>query len=128
MTLEEIQQDFKVLFLHPRQFGNSMFITPLTAYYDIYNRGCFGKQFGNLGIGKKPTSLAKKHVVLILDLSYIETEDLSMSFNKQIHVVLTTFLKKYAEDLGTPDTNKIIHKDDATLSIMNILVNFQSSL
>jgi len=101
-------------------------ISTLAAYYDVHTKNSFQSLFGDLDIGKNPTSWANKHLVLILDLSTVEMGNLTKmedSFNKEINAGLTFFLEKYAEDLGTPDISKIID-ERATVSFLKTFVSF----
>lgn len=49
--LESIGADY-LLFLRPRRFGKSLFISTLEHYYDINRAGQFDELFGKLYIGK----------------------------------------------------------------------------
>ncbi|CAG8657648.1 3052_t:CDS:2, partial [Paraglomus brasilianum] len=77
IRLLEAQPDYKILFLRPRQFGKSTLISTLAAYYDVHTKNSFQSLFGDLDIGKNPTSWANKHLVLILDLSTVEMGNLT---------------------------------------------------
>ena len=50
--LENLGADF-LLFLRPRRFGKSLFLSTLEYYYDINQAEQFDKLFGKLYIGKK---------------------------------------------------------------------------
>src|SRR4051812_39081517 len=102
--LERLQDEFRYIFLRPRRFGKSAFLTMLCAYYDIHTADDFNDLFGPLYIGKHPTPWRNQHLVLKFDLSSI---DVSISlirteerFNNFINSVLKNFIKKYAKELG----------------------------
>lgn len=45
-----------LFFIRPRRFGKSIFLSMLHAYYDCRTKDKFQQWFGNLWIGKHPTS------------------------------------------------------------------------
>jgi hypothetical protein len=124
--LESIQTDFKVMFLRPRRFGKSTFVTTLSAYYDIHTANEFDQLFGALYIGKNPTSSRNKHLVLNFDLSTIDVdtaEKAETSFNSSINEALSMFVEKYEEELGFPDMNSMINTTRAATSIDKVFVS-----
>ena len=54
------------VFLRPRRFGKSLFLSMLYSYYDCNQKESFEKLFGNLWIGQHPTSLQGIYQVLFL--------------------------------------------------------------
>jgi hypothetical protein len=63
------------MFLRPRRFGKSLFISILEHYYDIQKASDFPKLFGDLHVGRHPTPLANQFMILRFDFSGIETND-----------------------------------------------------
>ena len=59
------QQKFMCI-SRPRRFGKSLFLSMLYSYYDCNQKESFEKLFGNLWIGKHPTSLQGIYQVLFL--------------------------------------------------------------
>ncbi len=53
--IEEAGQ--QLLFLRPRRFGKSLWLSTLENYYDIAKADHFERLFGHLAIGKTPTPL-----------------------------------------------------------------------
>ena len=66
--LESIGADY-LLFLRPRRFGKSLFISTLEHYYDINRAGQFDELFGKLYIGKNPTPLKNSFPILKFNFS-----------------------------------------------------------
>jgi len=52
--LESIPEKY-LLFIRPRRFGKTLFLSVLDYYYNILHADKFDKLFGNLYIGKNPT-------------------------------------------------------------------------
>ena len=67
MFLPELEkQPRNLFFVRPRRFGKSLFLCMLYSYYDCNQKESFEKLFGNLWIGKHPTSLHGIYQVLFL--------------------------------------------------------------
>ena len=61
MYLEELEsQPRTLIFVRPRRFGKSLFISMMQAYYDKAMESRFDELFGNLWVGKHPTPLRNK--------------------------------------------------------------------
>lgn len=60
-----------IFFTRPRRFGKSLLINMLHAYYDCNKKDKFEQLFGDLWIGKHPTNLQGKYLVLYLDFSQV---------------------------------------------------------
>ncbi|CAG8650476.1 4433_t:CDS:2, partial [Ambispora leptoticha] len=84
-----------ILSLRPRRFGKTLFLSTLSAYYDIKNQGDQFKQlFGDLFIGKNPTPLASSFLVLELNFSGIRTGATYDIFEESFHKhALTNLLR-----------------------------------
>jgi hypothetical protein len=94
----------KYLFLiRPRRFGKSLFLSTLSAYYDLNAEAEFGELFSDLYIGRNPTPLKNNYLVLELDFSALNTTnktELERSFKMRLIDSITGFLNKYRRFLG----------------------------
>jgi hypothetical protein len=70
--MEKWSSDFPI-FLRPRRFGKSLFVSMLHHYYGLEHEGHFQELFGNLYIGQNPTASANSFMVLSLEFSRIDT-------------------------------------------------------
>lgn len=61
------------VFLRPRRFGKSLFVSTLHHYYGLEHKDNFQKLFGHLYIGQSPTLLANSYMVLRFEFSRIDT-------------------------------------------------------
>jgi len=88
-----------LIFIRPRRFGKSIFLSMLHAYYDCRTKDKFQKWFGNLWIGKHPTPLQGRYQVLHLDFSQVggDIEHLRENFNFYLGVQLDGFVRYYDE-------------------------------
>ncbi|MDX2302498.1 MAG: AAA family ATPase, partial [Microscillaceae bacterium] len=61
------------VFLRPRRFGKSLFISILHHYYGLEHKDDFQNLFGKLYIGQHPTENANHYLVLRFEFSRIDT-------------------------------------------------------
>ena len=98
-TLEALNEAF-VIFLRPRRFGKSLFLSTLQYYYDERSVEEFEAMFGDTYIGQHPTPLKNSFRILFFEFSGIETEDrpieeIKKSFRVNVKVGLQRYLKHY---------------------------------
>ncbi len=53
----------ELLFLRPRRFGKSLWLSTLINYYDVARADDFERLFGHLAIGQNPTPLHNQYLV-----------------------------------------------------------------
>lgn len=91
-----------LIFIRPRRFGKSSFLTLLETYYDVAYAEEFEALFGETFIYQHPTS--EKHRYLILKLNFSEVDPdpdvVKESFAGHIDNQLFFFTEKYQEILG----------------------------
>ena len=100
MFIPELEkQPRNLFFIRPRRFGKSIFLSMLYSYYDCAQSHKFQSLFGNLWIGKHPTSLQGKYQVLFLDFSQItgNIDKLETKFNSYLSINLDAFVRQYSE-------------------------------
>ncbi len=93
-----------LMFLRPRRFGKSLFISMLEAYYDINTAHQFDELFGELYIGKNPTELRNNFPILSFDFSAITAKstisDIESDFNFRVKSRIKSFFRRYKNKLG----------------------------
>lgn len=62
-----------LIFLRPRRFGKSLWISILQHYYGLEHKADFESLFGKYHAGRHPTPLANSYLVLRLEFSRIDT-------------------------------------------------------
>ena len=72
--LENVNSRF-LIFLRPRRFGKSLWISILDHYYGVQHKDKFEMLFGDLAIGKTPTDLANQYLMLNFNFSAIESKN-----------------------------------------------------
>jgi Predicted AAA-ATPase len=103
-----------LLFLRPRRFGKSLWLSTLANYYDLRTAAEHERLFGDLAIGKDPTPLAHRYFLLRWDFSKIDPTPPPWGVNQQVasrverlgnelrgylNTVLDVFQRDYREHL-----------------------------
>ena len=97
--LEKLNDDF-VIFLRPRRFGKSLFLSTLQYYYDENSADEFDAMFHDTYIGANPTPLKSSFRILFFEFSGIEVEhrtpqQIKNSFNVNLYVSISKYLNSY---------------------------------
>ena len=96
--LENLNEDF-VIFLRPRRFGKSLFLSTLHYYYDEHAKGEFEKLFADTYIGKNPTPLKNSYRILFFEFSGINIdggiENIYNGFRDNIKFSLYRYFSNY---------------------------------
>lgn len=97
----EDQPDY-LIFIRPRRFGKSLFLSMLETYYDCNLKDQFKELFGELWIGSHPTPLQGEFQVLTLDFSQVggDIEHLEENFNSYCGFSFDSFMRRYKEYYG----------------------------
>lgn len=106
-----------LLWVRPRRFGKSVFLTMMRAYYDMSQKDRFEQRFGNLWIGKHPTKLQGVYQVLYFDFSKanLGRGTLEDNFNDYCSVQLNDFFSTYAEYYqNETDFDRIVASTEAS--------------
>ena len=125
MFLPELEnQPCAQIFIRPRRFGKSLFISMMRAYYDKACADRFDELFGSLWIGKHPTPLRNKYQVLYLDFSRIggSVDELKEKFNSYCCGRLNDFIDTYYDEY--PEINsKEMRESHSAVEKLNMLYN-----
>jgi len=95
--LEESYTKYPI-FLRPRRFGKSLFLSTLYYYYDENFKDEWEETFANLYIGKNPTKNRSSYRILWFDFSGITTdsfESIYRGFLINVKVILEGYLDRY---------------------------------
>jgi hypothetical protein len=71
--LENINESF-LIFLRPRRFGKSLFLSTLQYYYDENSKDEFEAMFSDTYVGKNPTPLKNSFRILFFEFSGINVD------------------------------------------------------
>ncbi|MDQ7046445.1 MAG: AAA family ATPase [Sulfurovum sp.] len=97
-TLENLNESF-VIFLRPRRFGKSLFLSTLQYYYDENSKNEFEVMFCDTYIGKNPTPLKNSFRILFFEFSGINIDNgvdlIYREFGNKIFDSCSIYLKNY---------------------------------
>ena len=86
----------QLLFLRPRRFGKSLWLSVLENYYDLAKAEHFGHLFGHLDIGKNPTAKRNGYFVLKWDFSMVSPGGEAADIKKSLHNHINTRIQDFA--------------------------------
>jgi hypothetical protein len=96
IELLENENNSSQLFIRPRRFGKSLFLSTLSYYYDNNYANEFDQLFGDLYIGKHPTPKRNSYAVMNFDFSGLNAlegaDTFITSFYEKIHNSIRKFL------------------------------------
>jgi hypothetical protein len=107
IELLERENNKNLFFTRPRKFGKSLFFSMLSHYYDVNGTDKFEQLFGDLYIGKHPTSKKNSYVTLNLDFSGLDTSsevDFKESFAFNIQEAVCIFLEQHRKIFPDAET------------------------
>lgn len=120
--LEKWNSNYPV-FLRPRRFGKSLFVSTLHHYYGLEYKDEFQSLFGNLYIGQHPTEAANSYLVLRFEFSRIDTsthESTYAGFLTNTLLGARSFLATYAQFFTDSDQNLILSQTSPEAVIKTI--------
>ncbi len=125
-TIEEFGGAY-LIFLRPRRFGKSLFLSMLEHYYDIDRKNQFDELFNGLWIHKNPTSLRNLYPVLKFNFSGIPTDGeqelVKLGFYSSVKNSLSFFINKYKERYKITESIKkyIFNSTDTSIMMKNFI-------
>jgi hypothetical protein len=94
----ENQSNRNLIFVRPRRFGKSLWLSIMYYYYGVEHKAEFETLFGHLDIGKNPTSLRNSFLILRFQFAGIDVEtDASTysGFRQNVLVGILNCMKSY---------------------------------
>ena len=107
--IRDLEATHFAMFLRPRRFGKSLFLSILEAYYDIERRGRFEELFAGTDIGASPTDERGKYMILYFNFSAVnkDVRKVEDSFEKYAAERFSAFAEKYAARMPKGLSEKI---------------------
>ena len=110
-TIEQANKFF--FYIRPRRFGKSLTISMLKHYYDVLQKDNFEELYGDLYVGKNPTSERNSYLILYLNFAVVNAElhnyrdaldaHCNTAFNRFCDVYADYLPKGIKEELNTKD-------------------------
>jgi hypothetical protein len=120
--LEKLNEDF-VIFLRPRRFGKSLFLSTLQYYYDKNSKNEFEKMFHDTYIGKHPTPLKNSFRVLFLEFSGINTDGGMEVIYQGFRDNIQSAIYRYFKDYGYDDDIEKLYNIETPLGLIKYFFN-----
>lgn len=115
-TLEKWDSPY-LIYLRPRRFGKSLWLSVLRYYYGMQHKNEFEKLFGHTYIGKNKTKLANTYMVLSFDFSGINTaseQGVLEGFLSSIQKGLMNFFDDYSSHISIEQQKTILNQKEAS--------------
>ncbi|MEM7538455.1 MAG: AAA family ATPase, partial [Chloroflexota bacterium] len=100
----------ELLFLRPRRFGKSLWLSMMMDYYDVAKADQFEQLFGQLAIGQEPTPLHNTYMVMRWDFSRVQShgtiEEIEASLHECINDDIASFQMYYRTLFQVPIQQK----------------------
>ncbi|MCP4550393.1 MAG: AAA family ATPase, partial [bacterium] len=116
------------IFLRPRRFGKSLWLSVLENYYDLARADNFEKVFGHLAIGKNPTPRRSRYFILRWDFSSVspqgDAETVRQNLHTHVNVRIKNFCLYYKHHLSAAVD---IHPHNAAASFESLLAVTQDA-
>ncbi len=86
----------QLLFLRPRRFGKSLWLSTLENYYDLAKADEFERLFGRLAVGRNPTPQRNQYFVLKWDFSAVNPHGEPEAIERALHNYLNRRILDFA--------------------------------
>ena len=111
-----------LLFLRPRRFGKSLWLSVMENYYDVNKADEFERLFGDLAIGNNPTPLHNRYLILKWNFSTIAASDDDAETRQVIHNCINGAIEIFQSDYRDILQYEIARdKNDALSSLLSVL-------
>ena len=123
--LEQWNSNYPV-FLRPRRFGKSLFISMLHHYYGLEYQADFQALFGNLYIGEYPSPHANRYFVLSFEFSRIDTSSQESTYTGFLRNVISG-VRRFFGAYGsyyTEEQKKSIESEKSPEAVINAIFDY----
>jgi len=100
--IKELEYYKHLIYLRPRRFGKSLFLSMLDCYYDVAAKDQFDELFRGLYIHEHPTENQNNYYILRFNFSGVETTDnvdVVKSFFGRVEDGAKSFIARYGLDI-----------------------------
>ena len=116
-----------LLFIRPRRFGKSLWLSTLRHYYDLKMKENFSKLFRGLAAGNNPTPLQNSYLILQWDFSCVDPTGSILDIRRALHDHINNRIKGFSLYYrNILETDIPINPDNALDSLGTLLSIIQS--
>ena len=108
--LLELEKYKTPVFLRPKRFGKSLWVSLLEHYYDVRFKDEFEMLFGKTDVGRNPTPLKNSFLVFSLDFSAITLgtlDEIETCFDFAVRTAAVVFCAEHKDLAQWPDVASI---------------------
>jgi hypothetical protein len=117
-----------LLFIRPRRFGKSLWLSTLQHYYNIAFKDRFEELFGDLAVGRNPTLERNRYFCLRWDFSCVDptgaVADIERSMTSHLNICVRSF-RMFYRDFDLPEIH--IDPTDGKASFFSLLDAVQAT-
>ena len=111
----------QLLFLRPRRFGKSLWLSTLENYYDLARAADFDRLFGGLKIGQNPTPLHNRYFILKLNFSVVDPKGDEAAIRSSLFHHLNIQIKETVARYGDWLEGRVdVQADDGIASLQSL--------
>ncbi len=111
-----------LLFLRPRRFGKSLWLSTLENYYDVAKAEEFESLFGHLAIGQHPTPRHNTYLVMRWNFSSVDPNGSVPEIRRSLYDHINNCVADFATAYRGLLEHEITMKEDALASFQSALV------
>ena len=120
---EENRKHGSIMFLRPRRFGKSLFLSTLKYFHDLRYKDRYQELFGHLNIFKEKNIIHNSYMVLLLNFSSLNISGVEM-FEDSIKKKINNEIRKFKAIYSNFQTEQIIVDSIDPISSFTSLINF----
>ncbi len=112
----------QLLFLRPRRFGKSLWLSTLENYYDLARADAFARLFNDLKIGRNPTPLRNSYFMLKLNFSLVDPGGDHAAIRRSLFDHVNTRIENFVMRYGSGLEHTVrIDRDNAVSTLQSLL-------
>ena len=117
----------QLVFLRPRRFGKSLWLSTLANYYDLNRASEFTSLFGDLAIGENPTPEHNRYLILRWDFSKVSAQGDTASITRHLFDHINQAIKHFTVQYRQCFQSEIDILADNAIASFESLVNVVTS-
>ena len=127
--IRDLEATRYAVFLRPRRFGKSLFVSMLQAYYDVRHKNRFDEFFAGTDIGANPTDERNRYLVLKFDFASVakDVTKVQDDFDYKTSLRCDDFARDYAGMLPTGLSERILKAPDCGKKLAEIMSGLRGS-
>ena len=125
--IRDLEATAYAMFLRPRRFGKSLFVSLLEYYYDLKFKDRFDELFGSTAIGAAPTEEHSGYLILKFDFSAVSKDihAVENDFNAYTGLCCDAFARRYAGLIPEGLSDRILSASGVSAKLNEIFLGMR---